>query len=112
MHLISSTANFILTSPLTHTTIHLTHINATAFYHADAVGQICYDGDLEVPPGESETPKLPIEWSPGSVGYDAIKSALGGTLRLKAIAHVGVRIGQFQERIWYRGRSIGAKVRL
>ena len=112
MHLVSSTANFVLASPLKHTTIDITHINATAYYHDDAVGKILYDGDLEVPPGESETPKLPVDWSLDSVGYDAIKSALGGTLKLKAFAYVGVRIGAFQERIWYRGRSIGAKVRL
>ena len=112
MHLISSTANFVLESPLSHTTIHLTHINATAFYHEDAVGKILYDGDLVVPPGDSETPKLPVDWSLDSVGYEAIKNALGGTLRLKAFAYVGVRIGEYQDRIWYRGKSIGAKVRI
>ena len=112
MHLFTSTANFILASPLTHTVLHLTHINATAFYQGDAVGKILYDGDLEVPPGESETPKLPVDWDLGSVGYEAIKNALGGTLKLKAFAHVGVRIGKYTDQIWFRGRSIGAKVRL
>lgn len=112
MHLISSTATFVLASPLTHTTVDITHINATAYYHEDSVGVILYDGDIQVPPGESETPKLPVDWSLGSVGYDAIKNALGGTLKLKAFAHVGVRIGRFQERIWYQGRGIGANVRL
>lgn len=111
MHLFTSTATFILNSPLTHTVLDLTHINATAFYKADAVGQILYDGDIEVPPGKSETPKLPVDWSFGSVGYDAIKRAVGGTLKLKAFAHVGVRIGKYEDRIWYRGRSVGVKVR-
>ena len=112
MHLISSTATFMLSSPLMHTTIDITHINATAFYHGDTVGKIVYDGDLKVPPGDSETPRLPVDWNLGSVGYDAIKKALGGILRLKAFAHVGVRIGQYEDRIWYRGKGIGANIRL
>ena len=112
MHLISSTATFRLNSPLTHTTLHLTYINATAFYRGDPVGRIEDDTDLAIPPGESETSQLPVQWSLGSVGYDAIKNALGGTLKLKAFAYVGVRIGRYEDRIWYRGRSIGAKVRL
>ncbi|KAL9080950.1 MAG: hypothetical protein Q9159_007470 [Coniocarpon cinnabarinum] len=77
MHLVSSSADFVLMSPLTQTTIDIMHLNATAFYHGEAVGQIEYDGVLEVPPGESETPRLPVEWSLGSVGYEAIKNALG-----------------------------------
>ena len=112
MHLITSSANFILSSPLKHTTLILTYINATAFYHDEDVGRIVYEEDLVVPPGDSETPKLPVDWSIGSVGYDAIKNALGGTLKLKAFAHVGVKIGKYEDRVWYRGRSIGAKVRL
>ena len=55
---------------------------------------------------------MPVDWSIGSVGYDAIRKALGGTLRLSAFADVGIRIGMWREDVWYKGGSIGAAVRL
>ena len=112
MHLFSSTAVFTLVSPLTTTVLYITSINATAFYKTDSVGTIIYDLPIAVEPGESDTPKLPVDWSLGSVGYDAVRKALGGTLRLRAEAEIGVRIGEWQQSIWYRGRGIGAHIRL
>ena len=112
MHLITSTAIFTLLSPLQYSTLYITHINATAFYHGDDVGRIEYDEVIEVPPGATKTPRLPVQWSLGSVGYDAIKNGLGGSLRLNAKATVGVRIGKFEETVWFVGAGIGAKIRL
>ena len=112
MHLLSSTAEFTLQSPLKETTIYMTSINATAFYKEDRVGTIAYDLPLAIPPGISVTPRLPVDWSLGSVGYDAVKKALGGQLKLQAVADVGVRIGEWEEAIWYQGKGIGAKIRL
>jgi hypothetical protein len=118
MHLFSSTATFILDSPLRKTTLYITHLNATAYHRdpstgtEDQVGRILHDMPFAVPPGESETPRLPVAWSLGSVGYDAVKDAVGGSLRLNAKATVGVRIGKWQERIWFLGSGIGAKVRI
>jgi hypothetical protein len=112
MHLFSSTAEFTLQSPLVDTTIYITHINATAFYKNDTVGTIIQDAPIAVPPGTSLTPRLPVDWSLGSVGYDAVRKALGGKLKLKAEAVVGVAIGDYEETIWYQGKGIGAKVRL
>lgn len=112
MHVLTSTASFVLNSPLKHSTIYLTSIDATAFYHDDPVGRIVYQDPLEVPPGSSETPRLPVDWSLGSVGYDAIKKALGGMLKLNAFADVGVRIGKYEVVIWFEGKGIGAKVRV
>jgi len=112
MHLFSSTAEFDLHSPLSNTIIYITSINATAFYKEDEVGKIIYDLPFAVPPGLSTSPKLPVEWSLGSVGYDAVRKALGGQLKIRAEATVGVRIGEWEERIWYKGKGIGAKVRL
>lgn len=112
MHLLSSTANFILNSPFKETTMSITHLNATAYYHGDDVGRIMYDKVLLVPPGRSETPDLPVDWSIGGVGFEAIKDALGGSLKLNTFAYVGVRIGEWQERIWYEGKGIGAKIRI
>lgn len=119
MHLFSSTATFTLLSPFAQTTMYITHVNATALYKGDTVGHIYYGSEFsgvpdefEVPPGLSQTPRLPVDWSLGSVGYDAIKKALGGSLRLRAEAVLGVKIGEWTERIWFKGRGIGAKVRM
>jgi hypothetical protein len=113
MHLISSTATFTLLSPLPHTTLYITSIAATAFYnHTEPVGTIDYPYQLAVPPGASQTPKLPVEWSLGGAGYSAVRDALGGTLKLDAEADVGVRIGAWHEKVWFKGDGIGASIRL
>ena len=113
MHLLTSTATFTLFSPLPHTTMYVTHLNATAFYHqTDLIGTILYDIPFAVPPGATQTPRLPVSWSLESIGYDAIKSALGGHLTLDTKAIVGVRIEKFVETVWFIGKGIGAKVTL
>ncbi|KAF2471513.1 uncharacterized protein BDR25DRAFT_393166 [Lindgomyces ingoldianus] len=112
MHLISSTAVFTLASPLSTTTLYITNLNATAFYDGNPSGKILYELPFAVPPGLSMTPRLPVDWSLGSVGYEAIKKALGGTLKLSAYADVSVRIGRWNQDIWFRGGAIGANVRL
>ncbi|KAF2153037.1 hypothetical protein K461DRAFT_320758 [Myriangium duriaei CBS 260.36] len=113
MHLLSSTATFTLVSPLRSSTIYITYINATALYKGDKVGHIDFDDPFEVPPiVPTITPPLPVDWSLGSVGYEAIRNAVGGSLRLAAKATVGVKIGLWEERVWYVGQGIGAKIRL
>lgn len=112
-HLLSSTATFTLVSPLRYNTIFIDWVNATAFYnHTESVGSIVYDLPFAAPPGMSTTPKLPVDWSLGSVGYDAVKRALGGALKLDASANVTVRIGNWKETVWYEGQGIGASIRL
>lgn len=113
MHLISSTATFTLISPLPHATMWITSIDATAFYHhTEPIGTILYDLPFAVPPGATQTPRLPVDWSLDSVGYEAVRSALGGRLKLDTKANVGVRIGRYVDQIWFMGRGIGAKVRI
>ncbi|KAI9797778.1 MAG: hypothetical protein M1833_005280 [Piccolia ochrophora] len=113
MHLLTSTATFSLHSPLHKSTFFITHINATAFFnHTEDVGDILYDLPFAVPPGTTQTPRLPVDWSLGSVGYDAIKSALGGQLKLDANATVGIRLEHFTQTVWFQGKGIGAKVRV
>lgn len=117
MHLITSTATFTLLSPLRTSTLYVTSIDATAIYKDDDVGRIIYDLPFAVPPVDKDgngvtSPRLPVDWSLGSVGYDAVKRALGGTLKLRAEAVVGVKLGRWEETIWFKGGSIGAHVRL
>jgi len=113
LHLLSSTAQFTLISPLQYNSIYIENINATAFYnHTEPVGRINYDFPFKAPPGSSQTPKLPVQWWIGSMGYEALRNALGGTLKLDAKGTVGVRLGQWSETVWYVGSDIGAGVRL
>ncbi|KAK5163753.1 uncharacterized protein LTR77_010426 [Saxophila tyrrhenica] len=117
MHLLTSTATFTLLSPLRHSTLIIENLDATAYYHGDSVGHIQYSIPFAVPPVDSEgngvqSPRLPVEWSLGSVGYEAVKNALGGTLKLGARAEVGVRLGEWREGVWFEGGGIGARVRL
>jgi hypothetical protein len=112
MHLISSTATFTLNSPFSRTTMFITHMNATAYYEGHPAGEILYDLPFAVPPGLSESPRIPVDWSFGGIGYQAIRKALGGQLKLSAFAHVGFRIGEWDEKIWFKGGKIGANVRL
>ena len=112
-HLLSSTAAFTLASPLRHNTVHIDYINATAFYnHTEPVGRILHEEPFDVPPGLSQTPRLAVEWSPSHVGFDKLKEALGGSLKLDALADVTVRLGNWVETIKYEGLGIGAKVSL
>jgi hypothetical protein len=112
-HVFSSTATFTLLSPFKFNTLFVDHVNATAYYnHTEPVGVIVYDLPFACPPGATQTPKLPVEWSLGSDGYEKMRQALGGTLKLDAKATVGVRMGSWTETIWYEGRGIGASIRL
>lgn len=112
MHILSSTAIFTIASPFASTTLYLDHMNATAYYEGHPAGKILYDLPFAVPPGVSTSPRLPVDWSMGGLGYDAIKKALGGELKLSAFAEVGIRIGRFRDSMWYEGKGIGAKIRL
>jgi hypothetical protein len=116
MHLLTSTATFTLFSPLRHSTLVIEALDATALYKGDEVGHIDYNLPFTVPPVDQDgngvtSPRLPVDWKLGSAGYDAVRDALGGTLKLAAQAVVDVRLEEFREKLWFKGRSIGAKVR-
>ena len=80
--------------------------------YGSPIGTIDHSLPFAVPPGISVTPRLPVVWSVGSVGYDAVKQALGGSLKLSTRARVKVRLGAWEEELWFVGRGIGAGVRL
>jgi len=120
LHLWSATAQFLLASPITSSTLYIQHVNATAFHEDHVVGHIYYGEEFNggefvefpVPPGLSQTPKLHVDFKLGTVGYEAIRRALGGSLGLRAESIIGVRIGDYRIRVWYHGRRVHAKVRL
>lgn len=109
MHILSSTATFVLASPIA---LSIMDLSASAFHNGTKIAQIDYDYPFDVPKNTKgfETPKMPVDWALDQLG--TVKEALGGNLKLDAKAEVGVRIGRWEERVWYEGRGIGAKVRL
>ncbi|KAL9099107.1 MAG: hypothetical protein Q9163_005348 [Psora crenata] len=112
-HILTSTATFTLLSPLPTATITVTYLNATAFYnHTLPVGRIFYELPFEVPPGVSKSPRLPVDWNIGGVGYQAVKEAVGGRLKLDAMADVGIKVGEWGERVWFLGKGVGAGITL
>ena len=112
-HLFSSTGEFTLVSPLQYSIIYIENINATAYYnHTEPIGHIDYNLPFKVPPGTSSSPRIPVEWSLDSVGYEKLREALGGTLKLDAKGIVSVRLERWSETVWYAGSGIGASVRL
>ncbi|KAE8150086.1 hypothetical protein BDV25DRAFT_155026 [Aspergillus avenaceus] len=113
LHLWSSTAEFTLSSPFPNTTIDITSIEARAFYQEhENVGSISYYSSFSVPPGLSRTPRLPVELNLNGIGYDALKKALGGSLKLDAVARVGVQIHQYSDTIAYQGHGITSHVKI
>jgi hypothetical protein len=100
-------------SPFRETTIYITSIDAEALYnHTEPVGTIHYDLPFVVPPGVSQSPRLPVDMDLGSVGYEAVRQALGGSLKLDAKAVIGVRLGEYSTILTYQGKGIGARVRI
>ena len=107
MHLVSSSATFVLVSPVA---LYITNIAAAAFYNGTQVGTIDWEYPFAVERGESQTPKLPVVWELNSLA--PLRDALGGTLKLEAKGQVGVRVGQWHEQLRYEGSGIGARIRL
>lgn len=113
IHLFSSTAVFSILSPFSHTAMWMEAINATAFYnHTEVIGVIKYALPFKIPPGVSESPRLPVDWDPSGVGYQKMKDALNGGLTVAARADAKIRLGEWRDTIWFEGDGIGAKVRL
>lgn len=76
------------------------------------VGTIDYEEPFEVPPGLSQTPRLPVNLNMGGIGYSALKRALGDSLEISAIANVGVLVENYKDSILYKGSGISANVRI
>jgi hypothetical protein len=88
-------------------------VNATAFYeHDEPIGHIDYRFPFLVSPGLSRSPRLPVDLDLSTIGYGAIKEALGGSLKMNTLAEVGVRLGHYRTIIHYNGKAISAHIRL
>ncbi|KAL2809961.1 hypothetical protein BJX63DRAFT_423438 [Aspergillus granulosus] len=113
LHLLSSTAEFTLFSPLANTTIEVTSVEAQAFRnHDEEVGTINYHDRFSVPPGISHSPRLPVDLKLGRIGYSDPWRAAEGSLDLDTVARIGVEIENYKDIIHYHGKGIKAKVKL
>lgn len=98
---------------MTETSITITSIEATAYYEGDEpLGRIKYYEPFDVPPGISQTPRIPVDLILGGVGYDALRKALGQSLEMDAVAKIGIKVLQYTDIVLYRGKGIAANVRL
>jgi hypothetical protein len=116
MHIISSTADFVLANPLLHDRLTILVVNATAKYNGSELGSIYYDKPFMLRPGAegtTNTPRLPVDWSFGSIAYDALKKALGGKLEVHAEAYCTLAIGNLVAEVLYNSsKAIPAGIRL
>ncbi|KAK5076413.1 hypothetical protein LTR64_006107 [Lithohypha guttulata] len=107
IHILSQTATFVLFAPIA---MWVTSIHSTAYYNGSDIGNINWEYPFAVKPGDNLTPRLPLDWN--TPGSGLIRDALGGNLKITALADIGVRIGQWRQDIWYEARDTGAHIRL
>ncbi|KAF3936429.1 hypothetical protein ABW19_dt0204158 [Dactylella cylindrospora] len=112
LHVLSSTGTFVLNNPFKMDTIFMSDITGVASHNGTILGTLNYTYQFAVPPGLSETPKLPVEWSLNGVGYDIVKKAVGGILKIDAEASCNIKLDQWEERLSFEGNGIGAHVKL
>jgi len=112
LHLLSSTGTFILDNPISNIPIYILSINGTASHEGTLLGTIDYHLPMNIPPGVSESSKVPVSWTLRGVGYDILRRAVGGVLKVDAVAVCEVQVGKWTERIRFEGGGIGAFVRL
>ncbi|EPS37057.1 hypothetical protein H072_9344 [Dactylellina haptotyla CBS 200.50] len=111
LHLASSTGTFVLNNPLKKDTIFMTNLTGFASHEGVVLGTLNYTYQFAIPPGISETPKLPVDWTLNGVGYDILKKAIGGILKIDAKAQSSIKLGQWEDRLSFEGNGIGAHVR-
>ncbi|ODQ52900.1 hypothetical protein SAICODRAFT_71330 [Saitoella complicata NRRL Y-17804] len=112
-HVLSSSANFILHDPFPETRLIIYDIEGNATHDGTFLGRLAYDQPFTLYPGDTETPKFPVYWDPSGVGKDIVKKALGGNLKIDAVAKCLVSVGTMKP-IWvgYNATGIGARVRI
>ncbi|TGZ80444.1 hypothetical protein EX30DRAFT_307729 [Ascodesmis nigricans] len=115
MHLFTSTADFLIQNPFPHDLITIYKLNGSAMYNGSVLGTMLADFPFTVNPGLEGlylTPRIPVEWRLDSVGYEAMKKALGGELKVNAVATCNLSLGRYQMTVLYNAsRPMKAHVR-
>lgn len=109
MHVLSSTADFLIRNPFPHDAINIIALNGTASYNDSTLGVLSYESrgiGFRINPGLdgfTMSPRIPVDWSLDSIGFEEMKKALGGDLKVTAVAHCTLKLGEYQMRVLYNG---------
>ncbi|KAF9407317.1 hypothetical protein BGZ94_002753 [Podila epigama] len=126
MYLLSSSLVLELQNPLD-TVITVLYINGTASYKNETLGHILVDfeKDIAAPKpivipandhqnetsGYAKTPRLPVMFDLSSVGYEALRKALGGSLDVDVLCHIKARVGAMVMWVDFIKDGVNANVR-
>ena len=118
MHILSSTATFVLHNPFPKTPIIIYNLSGEAVYNDTKLGSVCYDREWEILAGReagegglSLSPRLPVEWRLGGAAYRAMMAALNGDLRIDAKANATVGVGEWKGKVQFEGGGLRAGIR-
>ncbi|KAF9437895.1 hypothetical protein BGZ76_010677 [Entomortierella beljakovae] len=126
MYLLSHTIVLELQNPLD-TLITVLYINGTASYKGDPLGHVLVDFEHDITSpkpiiipandhqnetsGYVKTPRLPVTFDLSSVGYEALKKALGGTLEMDILCHIKAKVGSMLMWIDFSRDGVSSNVR-
>lgn len=116
MHIVTSTAELFLNNPFPHDFITIINIDGKAFFNGSTLGTMHNKFSFKIFPGRSGgtmSPRLPVMWKAGSLGYEVMKKAVGGGLKVHAEADCKVRVGEMEMAIYYNASEpIDSRIRL
>ncbi|KAF9913280.1 hypothetical protein EC991_000042 [Linnemannia zychae] len=126
MYLLSSTIVMELKNPLD-TVITVLYINGTASYKDEPLGHVNVDFEHDIASpkpilipandhqnetsGYVKTPRLPVMFDLSSVGYEALKKALGGSLEVDVSCHIKAKVGSMLMWVDFTKEGIQSDVR-
>lgn len=125
-HLWSKTVELTLTNPFGSANVAIIFSNATSFYYDEVVGWSLVDrrdphhpvppnlDEIQLPAGSTvTTPRIPVQYNSGSVGFDIIRKALGGSLAMNVTVDSIVKVGDSALLgFWYDKTNMSVAVRL
>ncbi|CAO3564214.1 unnamed protein product [Mortierella alpina] len=126
MYIFSSKLELELQNPLD-TVITVLYINGTASFKGEKLGRILVDFEHDftspkpilIPAnnhqqkdsGYCKTPKLPVVFDLLSVGYEALRRALGGSLEVDVVCHIKAKVGLMEMWVDFVKDGVQAEVR-
>ncbi len=61
--------------------------------------------------GYAKTPRLPVTFDLSSIGYEALKKALGGTLEIDVVCHIKAKVGSMLMWVDFAKDGVSSNVR-
>ncbi|KAF9989806.1 hypothetical protein BGZ75_004808 [Mortierella antarctica] len=126
MYIFSSKLELELQNPLD-TVITVLYLNGTASFKGEKLGHVLVDFEhdftspkpilipannhRETDSGYVKTPKLPVVFDLSSVGYEALRKALGGSLEVDVVCHIKAKVGSMVMWVDFVKDGVEAEVR-